>query len=243
MVTEQVRDLSGTTSSNPNNLTVLNEKLYFVATTANGQQELHVTDGTSHGTELFVNLHGTVNASPNELTTAGNRLFFSALGGDGEREFYSSDGTASGTARLKDIGGTFSSNPHNITSAGDSVYFSASLSATQTELYRSNGTETSLVKNLAGNPAPHEIVPFQLAIPLASTPAPTPSVSQENNGSAIENSQTNLSYLNPSRSPSLQSHRQSTTRTMRTIESSTVDEEQSEMQAVVFDWLFAAYAN
>ncbi len=243
LVTEQVRDLSGTTSSNPNNLTVLNEKLYFVATTANGQQELHVTDGTSHGTELFVNLHGTVNASPNELTTAGNRLFFSALGGDGEREFYSSDGTASGTARLKDIGGTFSSNPHNITSAGDSVYFSASLSATQTELYRSNGTETSLVKNLAGNPAPHEIVPFQLAIPLASTPAPTPSVSQENNGSAIENSQTNLSYLNPSRSPSLQSHRQSTTRTMRTIESSTVDEEQSEMQAVVFDWLFAAYAN
>jgi ELWxxDGT repeat protein len=169
--TNELIDLYGAgTISNPRRFTQLGGKLYFVARTPAGGAELHVTNGTAGGTLLVKDLHGVVNADPKDLTVLGSQLMFSALGADGERELYTSDGTNAGTSRLKDLSGAVSSNPQNLTAVGNSLYFSATTAVGEVELFRSDGTTagTSLVKNLGGSPAPHEIVAFDINLPVTS---------------------------------------------------------------------------
>lgn len=149
-----VRNLAGTASSNPEQLTAGDDVVYFVATLFDGQKELHVSDGTAAGTNLVKNFIGSASSDPQELMfneTLG-LLFFTALRSDGNRELFVSDRTFEGTYQVKNISGTHDSNPMNLTSIGGEVYFSAEMKNGQRELYKTDGTKagTVLVSNLSG---------------------------------------------------------------------------------------------
>ena len=66
---------NGAGGSDPNSLTVFNNKLYFVASDpTNGWQQLWTTDGTAAGThQISGNQNG---AFPNSFVIVGNQLFY-----------------------------------------------------------------------------------------------------------------------------------------------------------------------
>jgi ELWxxDGT repeat protein len=98
----------GASSSNIDNLTVVNDLIYFTADNGNNGKELYVTDGTLAGTRLVSDIRpGTEGSNPDNLINVNGTLFFTAnsdrLGG---RKLYKTDGTAAGTVVLRDGLGT-----------------------------------------------------------------------------------------------------------------------------------------
>ena len=149
--TRLVRNLGGTASSAPKDLTQVGDMLFFTAL-VNGERELYKSNGTAAGTKLVKNLRGSVSSSPLELTAMDGKLYFTAIE-NGDRELYVSDGTPAGTVLVKDLAGTVSSNPKDLTAVGSTLFFSASLADGQRELHKSDGTAagTVLVKDLSGS--------------------------------------------------------------------------------------------
>lgn len=86
-----------TTASNPEQLTVVGNKLFFVANDGVHQKEVWVTDGTTNGTMLVRDINTTASSNPVGLTAYGNKVFFVAQ----SSELWVSDGTSNGTVRLK----------------------------------------------------------------------------------------------------------------------------------------------
>ncbi|MDX2212580.1 MAG: pre-peptidase C-terminal domain-containing protein [Oculatellaceae cyanobacterium bins.114] len=99
-----------TGSSNPRNLTVLNNKLFFLADDGTNGVELYVYDGTT--TTLLTGGRPADAPDIQELTTSGTNLYFTMGSGSGNsatgRELWVSDGTVVGTEIVFDIrpGGT-----------------------------------------------------------------------------------------------------------------------------------------
>lgn len=148
-----VRDLAGTTSSNPQQLTWSGDKLYFTAEAANGQRELYVSDGTFPGTSLVRDLSGTISSNPQDLTMLGDTLIFSAMRADGQRELFRSKGTFPTTALVRDLSGTNDSDPQDLTVVGSQLFFTALTNNGERELYVTDGTfsGTKQVRDLAGS--------------------------------------------------------------------------------------------
>ena len=139
-------------SSNPDQLTSVNNRLYFTANDNENGQELWVSDGTTEGTQL-VN-PGDLTSIHRNLTKFNNKLFFAANDNENGQELWISDGTTEGTQLVKDInpGGGFpnSSSPNNFTVFNNKLYFTASDGENSQELWVSDGTTegTQLVKNI-----------------------------------------------------------------------------------------------
>ncbi|MCA9138602.1 MAG: hypothetical protein KDB00_17645 [Planctomycetales bacterium] len=148
-----VRDLSGTVSSNPQQLTWSGDRLYFTAETLDGQRELYVSDGSFPGTSQVRDLRGTLSSDPQDLTMLNNTLLFTALRNDGQRELFRSEGTFQTTALVRDLSGSNDSSPQDLTAVGTQVFFTALTNSGQRELYVTDGTfaGTNLVRDLAGS--------------------------------------------------------------------------------------------
>jgi len=148
-----VKDIHpGISSSTPNQLTVYNGKLYFIAKEFVNGRELWVTDGTTAGTQLLKDIRtGNDNSNPNQLTEYNGKLYFSATDDVYDTELWVTDGTESGTKMVKDINpGINSSYPNRFTVYNGKLYFSADDGVNGTELWVTDGTTagTQMLKDI-----------------------------------------------------------------------------------------------
>lgn len=142
--TMMVKDIcSGICSSDPNDLTVIGNTLFFAADNGAAGEELWKTDGTETGTVMVANINGNQYDSwSGEPTVVGSTLFFKASDGTNGVELWKSDGTTNGTTMVRDI------NPNNgfvkiyqLTAVGNTLYFTSDDDINGYELWKSDGTE------------------------------------------------------------------------------------------------------
>jgi ELWxxDGT repeat protein len=137
-----VKDINlGSSSSNPYNFTIVNNQLFFVATTNSTGYELFKTDGTGAGTVLVKDIvPGTSGSSPGNLHSYNNKLYFAVYTPTYGTELYTSDGTDAGTVLFKDIrDGNIGSNPTAFTNINNMMWFVAS-DTLGSEIWSSDGT-------------------------------------------------------------------------------------------------------
>lgn len=154
--TQLVADINtGTGSSNPQNLTVFNNKLYFSAVNPSEStpagRELYVSDGTAAGTTRFSDINTSGSSSPSELTVMNGNLYFVANDGSTGPELWKTDGTAAPT-QVRDINPLPSTGSaiFGLTAFGNKLYFRANAGADPSlpanernkglELWESDGT-------------------------------------------------------------------------------------------------------
>jgi ELWxxDGT repeat protein len=143
--------LVATLPNTPQDMLVVNDRIYFALQDAASDVELWSSDGTGAGTARLKDIvPGAASGSPQQLTRVDDRVFFSAIDAAGGRELWVSDGTDAGTVRVKDIRpGIQSSNPDRLVALGGKLYFAADDGAHGRELWVSDGTDagTTLVKD------------------------------------------------------------------------------------------------
>ncbi len=159
-----------TNASIPQELTVVDDTLFFMAYDDTNGAELWKSDGTADGTavvkDIFPGEYSAYgydypsSAQPKELAAVGGKLFFSADDGDNGRELWQSDGTEAGTTLVKDLnpdkssddayGVPYGSDPQQMTDVGGTLFFTADDGDNGRELWQSDGTEagTAMVKDL-----------------------------------------------------------------------------------------------
>jgi ELWxxDGT repeat protein len=130
--TTRITDLnSGSSSSNPGDLTVVDSTLFFSADDGRSGRELWRSDGTTAGTSRVTDLRpGRKGSNPSNLTALGDRLFFFANDGITGNQLWRSDGTAAGTVPVAKV-----PVPRSVTVVGDALIFN-----TNRRLWRSDGT-------------------------------------------------------------------------------------------------------
>jgi ELWxxDGT repeat protein len=135
----------------PRGLTVLNDRVYFVAGHTSNPRQIYRAAATGTGAEPITQF--TFQGGQfGSLLTAGGQLYFVYDNGQVGAELWRTDGTWSGTQLVKDIHpGQGSSSITSLTRAGSSVYFTADDGTRGVELWRSDGTAagTGLVGDLA----------------------------------------------------------------------------------------------
>lgn len=144
-------------SSYPQNLTALNDTLFFTAQDDAHGRELWKSDGTAEGTVLVadiypVSFYGNPQSSfPQNLTVMNGALFFSAYDNVHGNELWTSDGSEEGTILLADIlptapyGFVRNSYPRDLTAANGTLFFTAADDAHGRELWKSDGTPEGTV--------------------------------------------------------------------------------------------------
>ena len=193
--TRLVADIrGGSSSSNPEELVVFGDAVYFACTTGSTGRELCRSDGTTAGTAVLKDINpGTADASPRGLTVVGAQLFFFANDGATGLELWVSDGTANGTVLVKDIypGPTplnRSDDGFNISLEGRHAgtnaffYFMANDGTTGLELWRSDGTEsgTNIARDInPGTEGPDWLRQFTRAGDLLVFESYTPTTGRE----------------------------------------------------------------
>ena len=154
-----VKDIyPGGISSNPKQLTVYNDALYFQAnacfSASNTTETLWKSDGTAAGTVLVspTNKPGF----PRDFVVCNNQLFFCASSNAAGFELWKSDGTNSGTVLVKDIyvGASNNGSPQKLINVNGQLFFFANNGTLGQELWKSDGTDagTNLIKDI--NPGP-----------------------------------------------------------------------------------------
>lgn len=147
-------DINISGSSEPRELTVMNGRLYFTATTAAYGRELYSSTGVHPNAGLVLDIrNGPVSSDVANLTLLGsNKLIFTANDGTGKStELWQSDGSSSGTSLLMDIRpGGVSSTPMNFKAFNGKVYFSAFGSVADQDFWVTDGTTigTYLLKDI-----------------------------------------------------------------------------------------------
>jgi ELWxxDGT repeat protein len=162
-------------SSNPSDLTVVGNTLFFAAddgpTTgfpAGHGNELWKTDGTENGTVLVRDIDPNTaplfaDSNPVDLTAVGNELFFAADDGVHGEELWKSDGTQAGTVLVKDINpgpGPFDEvsgdgdaiDTLSLTNVSGTLFFFADDGVHGFELWKSDGTSDGTVMVMDINP-------------------------------------------------------------------------------------------
>jgi ELWxxDGT repeat protein len=143
--THIVRDVTiGTGSSNPQLLTALGDRLYFVVQEPDHQgQQLWTTDGTAAGTHL-VKAVSNGSASPPRFTlgAVGDTLYFSVSGLSGNSELWKTDSTEANTTLLKTFTDDFfdEAGPSDFAALGGRLFFAAENGGNGRELWVSDGT-------------------------------------------------------------------------------------------------------
>lgn len=176
--TTLVKDIAE--NSDPKELTVVADTLFFVARETGGVYALWKTNGSEDGTKPVKTL--TSASSEFELTALGNTLFFKWEGqGNGtSKKLWKSDGSKDGTVEVKAAGGVEYSNPMFLTALGNQLYFQADNPGSGVELWKSDGTEaeTRMVADLVpglgrgSNPSELTVANGRLFF-LAADPADT----------------------------------------------------------------------
>src|SRR6478672_10323876 len=105
---EDRRLLSASAAVDPQDLTVVGNRVFFTADDGVHGRELWVSDGSSAGTHMVKDIFPGVDADyapywPGGLTPVGGLLYFSATDGVHGYEPWISDGTDLGTHMIKDI--------------------------------------------------------------------------------------------------------------------------------------------
>lgn len=148
-------DVNPAGSSYPKELTIMNGRLYFIATNVANGQEIFYTNGVYPNLTLVSDIMaGPLGSGAANLTVLnGSKLIFSADGGGGKGiELWQSDGTNTGTSLVKDIyAGGVSSTPESFYAFNGKVFFSAYGSAGgNQDLWVTDGTNagTYLFKDI-----------------------------------------------------------------------------------------------
>jgi len=137
-------------SSNPQNLIVVNNVLYFQAASKGMGIELWRSDGSKAGTYMVKDINAdTLNSDPEEFIDLNNTLYFVASNGASGDELWKTDGTAAGTVMVKDINSSGGSSISFMTKFNNKMYFSAD-NGSGAELWVSDGTAigTVLLKDI-----------------------------------------------------------------------------------------------
>ena len=156
-----VKDLSISTGSDPQNLTCMNNTLYFTADDSYYWQsisgtvgrELYKTDGTSAGTTLISDINtsamtfgygysGTNGSNPSYLTVVNNKLYFSATNTTNENELYYTDGTT--VTKIDVYPGASSSSPVYLVNYNNNLYFRATTTAAGLDMHKLDGTTQAI---------------------------------------------------------------------------------------------------
>jgi ELWxxDGT repeat protein len=128
--------------SNPYNLTVLGDWLYFSADSGETRNDLYRTNGSINGCERI----GSTFENMENPRVVGDQLWFSANSSDGAEPWMT---TSAGTpAQVANINPSGSSYPSEFTKLGSYVYFWANNGTDGFELWKSNGTGATMVANI-----------------------------------------------------------------------------------------------
>lgn len=140
-----VKDINITGSAYPRDLTISNDKLFFIAQDATNYNSLWITLGTN-ATTINIGPFGGVSNSIQELQNYNNKIYFAYNDGVNGQEPWVSDGTIAGTVMLKDIyPGSTSSSPQNFTVANNKLFFLANNTNGSHRLYVSDGTNANTI--------------------------------------------------------------------------------------------------
>jgi len=142
--------------SNPSYMCRYGNYVYFAANNGINGTELWRTDGTTAGTNLFLDINivtTTASSYPQWFTQIGSKMYFNANNGTTGNELWVSDGTVAGTKMVKDIyAGTSSSSPRYFARFGltNRFAFQAYDNIAGSELWISDGTAagTKMVKDI-----------------------------------------------------------------------------------------------
>jgi len=134
-------------SSSIGELTVMQDTLFFSATTEVGT-ELWKSDGTSAGTTLVHDIvPGSASSHPRSLTVVNDTLYFriSRPGSSSPNEIWKTDGTSTGTVLV--VGGT--TGKGNLANANGELFFTAA-----NELWKTDGTSegTAMIAGASSMP-------------------------------------------------------------------------------------------
>lgn len=161
-----LRDINpGSRAANPEQLTVVGNLVFFVATVAGMGTELWRTDGTTAGTFLLRDDAGSNSGAPLTLAAYGGWLYFDACdAATGCSELWRSDGTEAGTVLFADlVPGTGSATPRLLAAGAGRLFFTASTTATGRELWSTDGTVSGTRLVVDANPGAASST-FQTAI-------------------------------------------------------------------------------
>ncbi|WP_197453474.1 ELWxxDGT repeat protein [Caulifigura coniformis] len=143
-------------SSNPTQLTNVNDVLYFVATggPATGRELWKFNPATDAIPVLVKDIRlGLPDSGIDNLTPVGNVVYFSANDGVHGNELWKSDGTEAGTVLVQDVwSGVQSSNPQSFVNLNGVLFFSADDGNVGRELWKSDPNEaqpTVIVRDIA----------------------------------------------------------------------------------------------
>lgn len=156
-------------ANTPAYLTVIGNKLYFVADDGVKGREIWRSDGSAAGTVLVKDINtqaaafGTQDSDPSDLHHVNGKLFFLADDGVSGRELWVSDGSSGGTIRVKDIiAGPGDAGIQGMTVVGDVICFTADDGVNGREVWLSDGTAagTQMLEDIlpgSGSSLPHSL--------------------------------------------------------------------------------------
>jgi ELWxxDGT repeat protein len=162
--TNLVTDINaGAGSSNPYDLTVFNNALYFGANDGTHGNELWDTNGTGFQWSL---VSATAPDTWNTMAVVNSTLFYSGSDATHGDELWKSDGTSS--SLVTDINpGSANSYPAYLTNFNGTLYFAADDGTHGKELWKSDGTATTLVDDIfpgTTNSFPNSSNPNNMAV-------------------------------------------------------------------------------
>lgn len=162
-------DAGSISTTTTQNWVLFKGKVYFVASDQNVYgTEIYRTDGTTQGTELFIDLAGGIFSKyPHSLTVAGDKLFFLGDYKTNGYELWVTDGTVNGTRIIPNVEAL----PEyyslgNIIAHNGVLYFTA-YNQYGYEVWRSDGTEagTRMLKDLTNGLGLQTIMPILRSSP------------------------------------------------------------------------------
>ncbi|WET01866.1 ELWxxDGT repeat protein [Flavobacterium sp. YJ01] len=150
--TYMVKDINPNSGSNPNELFVFNNSLYFIANNSTGNV-LWKSDGTEAGTVILKNVYlNTLSNNNKQFLITNDRFYFYASDRSKGFELWKSDGSESGTQMVKDIRAGINPSANSLRGSvlNNTIIFEANDGINGNEIWKSDGTEsgTFMLKNI-----------------------------------------------------------------------------------------------
>ena len=132
----------------PNELTMVGDELFFMASDDSGTEQLYKSDGTAEGTEWVFDVDPEKKEIYHMLTSAGGLLYFRTYRPSTYTELWVSDGTTENTHLVLDIcGDELVSFPHELTEfEGSLVFIAEDCETADGTLYRTEGLNGPVVQ-------------------------------------------------------------------------------------------------